>query len=193
MTERARRWTNARETEAAYEALPEGTPAAILDGELFTLPRPRPEHQSAATRLAGDLDGPFHRARGGPGGWVILAEPELHLGARPDKMAPDLAGWRRERMPEIPSTPAITSAPDWICEVLSESTEALDRGRKARIYRREGVRHYWLVSPALRTLEVMRRNDQGRWEIVETYEGDQRVRAEPFEAIEIELGALWAR
>lgn len=187
----ADRERNPLDVERAYAGLPEGTRAAILDGELHVMPRPRPEHARAATALTGAIHGPYDRGRGGPGGWIILAEPELHLGPRPDKLAPDLAGWRRERLAGLPGTAAITMAPDWICEVLSEGTEAIDRGKKARIYRREGVGHYWLVSPALRTLEVLR-NEHGRWTIVETYEGEERVRAEPFEELEIALADLWS-
>ncbi len=138
------------------------------------------------------LGAPFDLGVGGPGGWVILDEPELHLGPRPDIIDPDLVGWRRERLPEVPDEAAITLAPDWVCEVISASTEAIDRGRKRRIYRREGVSHLWLLSPELRTLEVYRL-ENGRWTEVETWEGDAVVRAEPFEAIELPLAALWQR
>jgi Uma2 family endonuclease len=185
--------TNSPEVEAAYAALPEGTPAAVLDGELHVMPRPRPAHARAASNIAGELHGPFDRGRGGPGGWIILFEPELHLGRRPDKMAPDLAGWRRERLPELPDGAAFTLAPDWICEVLSEGTERFDRIKKARIYARERVGHYWIVNPALGTLEVMR-NESGRWLTVSSFaveEGDALVRAEPFDAIELDLGSLF--
>ena len=121
---------------------------------------------------------------------MILPEPELHLGARPDIVDPDLAGWRRERLSEEPEGAAITVAPDWVCEILSDSTEALDRGKKRRIYRREGVTHYWICDPRIQTLEVYRLVN-GRWMEVDTYEGDVTVRAEPFDAIEIDLARLW--
>jgi Uma2 family endonuclease len=188
---RPRGVSNARETEAEYEKLPEGTPAAILDGELVVLPRPRPEHTRAAGRLYGELEGPFDRARSGPGGWLLLVEPELHLGPRPDKLAPDLSGWRRERLPTRPSQAAISIAPDWVCEVLSPGGEGIDRVRKARIYCREAVMHYWIVDPVQQTLEVMR-NERGRWLIVETHEASERVRAEPFDAIELDLAAVFS-
>jgi Uma2 family endonuclease len=182
---------NAPDVEAAFQAAPSERVAEILDGDLHTSPRPHLRHARAASRLGGALD-PFDRDVGGPGGWVILDEPELHLSPRPDKIVPDLAGWRRARMPELPDDAAVRLAPDWVCEVLSEHTEAVDRGAKLRIYRREKVGHAWLVSPALRTLEVYRLQ-AGNWVLVETFEGNARIRAESFDAIELDLGTLWAR
>ncbi len=197
MKERARppAVMNVRDVEAAYEALPQGTPAAILDGELRLLPRPRLAHSRVTSSLGGALDGPFDRGDGGPGGWIILDEPELHLGPRPDKLAPDVAGWRRERLPELPETAAIALAPDWICEVLSPGGERIDRIEKARIYAREGVRHYWIIDPAAKTLEVLR-NEGGLWLQASSFAaeaGAALVRAEPFDAIELNLAALFRR
>lgn len=171
---------------------PEGTRVEILDGELVMMARPGTTHALAAGELHAELRGPYRLGRGGPGGWIFLFEPELHLGRRPDIIDPDIAGWRRGRMPELPDAPAMTLAPDWVCEVLSESTESVDRGRKMRIYRREGVRHLWLVDPRDRVLEVWRLDD-GRWREVDTFEGDARVRAEPFGELELDLSLLWAR
>jgi Uma2 family endonuclease len=180
--------------EAAFLATSDDQVAEILDGELFTMPRPRPAHANAATVLGESLGPPFRRGRGGPGGWVFLVEPELHLGPRPDKVVPDLAGWRRERLPDAlldaDADGAITVAPDWVCEVLSDRTEHIDRGKKRRIYRREGVGHLWYLDPRDRTLEV-HRLVEGRWLEVDTFEGEGIVRAEPFEAIELILGDLW--
>jgi Uma2 family endonuclease len=179
-----------REVVEGYLNAPANVVAEVIDGELFTMPRPRPRHSHAANRLTGRLRPFSDPLNDDPGGWLILIEPELHLGARPDIIDPDLAGWRRERMSELPDTPAITLAPDWVCEVLSESTEALDRGRKMRVFRREGVGHLWLVSPELRTLEVYRL-ENGRYSLLDTLEGEAVVRAEPFDAIELPLNALW--
>jgi Uma2 family endonuclease len=127
---------------------------------------------------------------------VLLLEPEIHLGPKPDKVVPDVAGWRRERIPESvfdDTAPGhLTLVPDWTCEVLSDRTERIDRGKKMRIYRREGVRYVWLLSPTLQTLEVYRL-DTDKWTLVETFEGDAVVRAEPFGAIELALSDLWAR
>lgn len=128
--------------EAAFEAVPETMSAEILDGELHAMPRPRPRHARAATRLARRL-GPFDDDPGEPGGWVVLIEPEVHLGPKPDKIVPDIAGWRRERLAgsvfDDDAPAAIGTVPDWACEVLSERTERVDRGTKMRIYRREGA------------------------------------------------------
>ncbi|HVK67853.1 MAG TPA: Uma2 family endonuclease [Polyangium sp.] len=181
---------NAPEVEAAYEAASELEVAEILDGQLHLFPRPRAAHARAATRL-GRVLGPYDDETG-PSGWILLDEPELHLGSRPDKMVPDLAGWRRERMPVMPDVAAFTLPPDWVCEILSERTEAIDRSKKMRIYRREGVKHCWLINPVQQTLELYRLTN-GQWMLVETYEGDMRVCVEPFEAVELDLSALWAR
>jgi Uma2 family endonuclease len=183
--------------EATFQAVPDTMIAQILDGELHTMPRPARPHTNAASVLGGDLHGPFRRDRGGPGGWVILDEPEIHLGPKPDKIVPDLAGWRRERMPEalgrIDAAPYYSDvAPDWVCEVLSPGTQAIDRGKKMRIYRREGVRHVWLIDPVEHTLEVYQL-EAGRWVLLDTFEEHSVVRAEPFDAIELELGLLWAQ
>lgn len=163
--------------------------AEIVDGDLHTSPRPASRHALASFRLGGELVGPFDRGRGGPGGWWIVAEPELHLGA--DVLVPDLAGWRRQRMPQFPDAPAFELAPDWVCEVASPSTERLDRARKMPAYAREKVGHLWLVNPVTRTLEAYRL-DAARWVLLGTFEGNALVRAEPFDAVELELGALWA-
>jgi Uma2 family endonuclease len=182
--------------EAAYRRVPDTMVAEILDGELHAMPRPARPHTNAASVLGGELHGPFRRGIGGPGGWVILDEPELHLGPKPDKVVADLAGWRRARMPDAigPShaPPHYDVAADWVCEVLSPRTEAVDRGKKMRIYRREGIGHTWLVNPITCTLEVYRL-ESGHWMLVDTFEGDAVVRAEPFDAIELELGLLWER
>lgn len=127
---------------ATYEDLlqiPDHLVAEIVDGELHTSPRPAPRHADAATGLSAALRAPFDRGRGGPGGWRILIEPELHLGS--EVLVPDAAGWRRERLPRLPETAHLTLAPDWICEVVSPSTAALDRGAKLRSYAHEGVSH----------------------------------------------------
>src|SRR5882672_4024682 len=138
---------------ATYDDLvevPDNFVAEMFDGELYASPRPAMPHTRAASKLHGMLDGPFDR----PGGWWLLIEPELHF--RNDVLVPDLAGWRRERLAALPADPYMTLAPDWICEVLSPSTESLDRGKKLRIYAPEGVAHAWLLDPLRQTLEVLR-------------------------------------
>jgi Uma2 family endonuclease len=176
---------------ATYEDVLKAPPhkvAEIVDGELYLSPRPAAPHALAASVLVVDLGGPFHQGRGGPGGWWIVSEPELHFGD--DIVVPDLAGWRRERMPEFPKGAFFTLAPDWLCEVLSPSTERLDRARKLSVYAREGVGHAWLVNPESRTLEAYRRSER-RWLLMATHSSDDRVRAEPFDAVELDLLPLW--
>jgi Uma2 family endonuclease len=177
---------------ATYEdlaAVPDHLVAEIIGGTLITLPRPASRHAWASSSLGGELHGPFMRGRGGPGGWILLDEPELHLHG--DVLVPDLAGWRRERMPELPDAAAFELAPDWVCEVLSPSTAALDRAEKMPIYAREGVTNVWLVDPLARTLEGCRL-EGGRWLILGTWRDDAKVRVEPFAELELELAGLWA-
>lgn len=171
-------------------AVPDTKVAEIIDGELYVSPRPASPHAHAASTLGMDLGGAFHRGRGGPGGWWILYEPELHLG--PDVLVPDLAGWRRERMPQVPRTAAFELPPDWLAEVLSPSTEKIDRARKLSVYARARVSHVWLVDPLLTTIEVLRL-DGDTFRIVKVHAGDESARLEPFEAIELEVGALWLK
>jgi Uma2 family endonuclease len=176
---------------ATYDDLrdvPDNFVAEMFDGELYASPRPAAPHAHAASVLGGELMGPFHRGRNGPGGWVILDEPELHFAN--DVLVPDLAGWRRDRMPTVRAEAYFTLTPDWICEVLSASTEKLDRGKKLRIYAREGVVLAWLVNPVLLTLEVLALSS-GNLALVASHEGNGSIRAAPFDAIELELGALW--
>jgi Uma2 family endonuclease len=178
---------------ATYEdllAVPEHLVAEIINGELVTSPRPAALHALAASSLGGELYGPFHRGRGGPGGWVILDEPELHLLGH--VLVPDVAGWRRERMPEVPNASAFELAPDWTCEVLSPSTAAIDRAEKVPIYAQAGVSHVWLVDPVLQTLEALRL-ESGAYRLLGTWRGDVKVRVEPFDAVELELTALWSK
>ena len=125
----------ARRGRATYQDVldaPAHQVAEIVAGTLYTHPRPAPVHTIASSVLGGELNPPFHRGRGGPGGWWILDEPELHLGE--DVLVPDLAGWRRERMPDRPDTPYFTLAPEWVCEVLSPSTRRVDLQEKRPVY-----------------------------------------------------------
>jgi Uma2 family endonuclease len=178
---------------ATYEdvlAAPDHLVAEIVDGELRLQPRPAKPHAAASTALGGELTGPFGRGRGGPGGWILLFEPELHFGR--DILVPDIGGWRRSRMPAIVADePFFTLAPDWICEVLSPRTMQHDRADKMRIYARERVGHAWLVDPLARTLEILRLEGD-KWLVLGVHKDDARVRGEPFEAFELELGVLWA-
>ncbi len=179
-----------RATYAEYAAVPAGMQAMIVAGVLHVFPRPAPRHAYASSMLTGKLTGPFGLGEGGPGGWWILDEPEVHL-LREEPINPDLAGWTFERMPELPETSYFTLAPDWICEVLSPSTEALDRTEKMPIYAAHGVRHAWLVDPIGKTLEVYALGAKRRWGPPAIHRGATRVCAPPFEAVELDLSALW--
>jgi len=162
----------------------------IVFGVLHATPRPAPRHAWASTALGEELGPPFRRGRGGPGGWILLDEPELHLAEH--VLVPDLAGWRRERLPRLPIDKAyLDLAPDWVCEVLSPGTAALDRGDKCKVYAASGVTHVWLVEPDSRTLEVLEL-DGATYRVRDVFSGDALIRAVPFDAIELELGALWA-
>ncbi|WP_224361348.1 Uma2 family endonuclease [Hyalangium versicolor] len=174
----------------ALGAFPSNVVAEIVGGELVDSPRPRVVQTLAASVLLARLSGPVRRRRGKPGSWLLLFAPELHLNG--EIIVPDLAGWRRERLPELPDVTVMTLAPDWVCEVLSPETLALDRGIKMLAYARAGVKHVWLVDPDLRTLEVYRYEDGG-WSLLGVHEGSQRVRAEPFGSITLELASLWQR
>jgi Uma2 family endonuclease len=171
--------------------VPDTKVAEIIDGELVVSPRPASPHTFAASVLGIEIGGSFHRDPGdpaGPGGWWLLLEPELHFAD--DVVVPDWAGWRRARMPALTNVPFFTLAPDWICEVVSPSTGRIDRSRKMRIYGDAGVASLWLVDPLARTLEVYRREDD-RWIVAAVHGGDDVVRAEPFDAVELAIARWW--
>jgi Uma2 family endonuclease len=175
----------------AYLDAPEHMVAEILGGELSLMPRPRPRHASAAGRLRARLAGFDDPDDGDPGGWIILVEPELQLSPTDRPVVPDLCGWQRARVSdEVFESAAIAVAPDWVCEVLSDRTRSIDRVKKQRIYHRAGVTHVWHVDPDARTFEVFRREHEG-WTRVLEAEGEERVHAPPFEAIELDLARLW--
>lgn len=177
---------------AAYEDLldlPETLVGEIISGRLVTHPRPAPKHAIAYSSLGYELQGPFDRGRGGPGGWWILDEPEIHIDS--DILVPDIAGWRRERMPKAPQTAWFDLAPDWLCEILSPSTARVDRVEKLPIYARWGVRNVWLIDPDLRTLEAYD-NVDGRWLLAATLKDDDAVSLAPFDAVSFSLAGLWA-
>ena len=168
---------------------PANSVAEIISGTLRVSNRPANPATTAASTLGFQLGPPFHFGSGGPGGWLILVEPEIHFGD--DVLVPDLAGWRRDRMPVVEDAAYITLRPDWICEVLSKSTEKTDRAEKMPIYAAAAVEFAWLIHPRRRTLEAFRAHD-GKWLAIGVYTDDDRARIEPFDAIELDLGRLWA-
>jgi Uma2 family endonuclease len=176
---------------ATYEDLfsvPAGHTGQIVFGMLHAHPRPALDHANAASALGAGLDGPFRRRKGGPGGWIIVCEPEIHLA--PDIVVPDLAGWRKDRMAELPRVSFVTIAPDWVCDVLSPSTASFDRGDKLKVYAREKVAHVWVVDPLARSLEVLVL-DGPTYRVHDVFANDALIRAQPFDAIEFDLGTLW--
>jgi Uma2 family endonuclease len=179
-----------RATYADYAAVPQTERAEIIDGKLCVFPRPAPRQILVAVELIEQLVGPFHHARGGPGGWWILPEPEIHF-MQDEPVLPDLAGWRRERIPTLPKENYFRLVPDWVCEVVRPSTEDHDRNQKMPLYARHGVTWAWLIDPIARTLEVYVLGADGRWELRSVYQDAARVRAVPFDAIEIDLSVLW--
>lgn len=177
-----------RELEAALAAVPDSQVGQILFGRLIVQPRPATPHAIAAAGLSDALGPTFRHGRGGPGGWVILGEPEIQFG--PHVLVPDVAGWLRDADEDFPLVPRLTRAPEWVCEILSPSTDAIDRDEKSLVYAANEVRHLWFVDPIERTVEVLR-NERGRWTKVTTIGGDELARLEPFEAVAIDLRWLW--
>jgi len=183
---------NAAKKLATYQdvlAAPAHRVAELVAGELHTQPRPAARHALAGSALGAMLFGGFH-GNGAGGGWIILDEPELHLSS--DVLVPDLAGWRRERMPELPDVAFFELPPDFCCEILSPSTARFDRATKLPIYASHGVRHVWLVDPIAQTLEVFVLDGE-TYRLLVTHAGDDVIEAPPFEAEPLELARLWQR
>lgn len=184
MAERAKKAA----TYADLEAVPANLVAEIIEGSLVTHPRPAPRHATAAFSLGDELAGPFQKGRGGPGGWVFMVDPELHFGA--NVVVPDIAGWRRENLPTLPDTAYLETPPDWVCEMLSPSTEHFDRGAKRRIYADAGVANLCLVDPRVQVLEAFQLV-AGQWLLLGAAVGAEEVKLPPFDAAPFSLGLLW--
>jgi len=168
---------------------PDTMVAELIRGSLHLHPRPRPVHAQATAILGMELGGAFDRSRFGPGGWRILDEPELHLDE--NVLVPDLAGWRRERLPKLPEGNGFTTPPDWVCEVLSPSTRTYDLTEKREPYGEHGVSHLWLVDPVSRTLEAFEVR-AGSWTLIAALHDDAQASVPPFDALAFPLSALWA-
>lgn len=178
-------------TYADLQALPEDARVEILDGELVARAGALPRHSHVQGELARRIGGPFNGdgEHGGPGGWWILLEVEVALSAH-QIVRPDVAGWRRERLPDPWDMRPITVVPDWICEVLSPSNAARDRVKKLRLYAQVGVSFYWMIDPAERTLEALRLGESG-WVSFSAYDDESAARIAPFDAVELEVGRLF--
>jgi Uma2 family endonuclease len=177
--------------QATYDdlkAVPPHLVAEIIRGRLVTHPRPMPRHVRSTSRLGIVLGAPFDIDIGGPGGWWILDEPELHLG--PDVVVPDVAGWRLERMPELPESAWFEIVPNWVCETISRSTETYDRGEKRDIYGENGVRHLWLLDPVAKLLETYELTG-GKWLLLRTYREGDTASAPPFDSVPFAADLLW--
>lgn len=175
-------------TYADLEALPANVTGEILYGVLYGHPRPAPRHGVAAGELQAELTPPFRRGRGGPGGWLFAVEPELHLG--PHVVVPDIGGWRNERLTPFPKTAYVETPPDWLCEVLSPSTQAIDRTDKLAVYAEFGVKHCWYVDPIAKTLEVLQLTGS-KWLLAAAFKDGDEVTAPPFEVHTFPLNVLW--
>ena len=172
------------------EALPQGLTGEILDGQLHTQPRPTGPHTRAETELSIDIGSAYGRGRGGPGGWWILVGPEIHFVIGQEVAVPDLAGWRKERMPQIPQGHRFEVVPDWVCEILSPSTASKDREVKMPLYAHYGVAYAWLVDPQRRALEADGL-DNGRWRLLAEAPDRDSIAVAPFDALELDLANLW--
>lgn len=174
----------------AIEALPEGVTGEIIHGQLHTQPRPSGPHAIASSRLGADLEPAYGRGRGGPGGWWIIDEPEVHFVRDTEILVPDLAGWRRDRMPALPEDQRFEVVPDWVCEILSPATASKDREIKMGVYAGYGVAHAWIIDPRDQTLETYRL-DHGGWVALASYTAEDTVQAEPFPEAPFQVGDLW--
>lgn len=178
-------------TYADIEALPPNMVGEIIFGALHAHPRPAPKHGVAAGQLQTEITVPFGRRKGdGPGGWTFIVEPELHLGSH--VVVPDIGGWKNERLTPFPETPFIETPPDWLAEILSPSTQAIDRTDKLAVYAEYGVKHCWYVDPIAKTLEVFELSG-GRWLIAATFKDADPVAAPPFEVHTFPLDVLWVQ
>lgn len=164
----------------------------LIDGELVRKAMPRGPHGRAQFRLAAEIGGPYDRrgGRGGPGGWIFATEVEIEFEPT-NVFRPDVAGWRRQRLRQLPNESPISERPDWVCEILSPSNKQNDLFKKLRTYQRCQVGHYWIIDPDIEALAVYRWTPDG-YLLVLTVQADERVRAEPFDAVELSVHELIA-
>jgi Uma2 family endonuclease len=176
-------------TLADLDALPPGIIGEIIEGVLYTMTKPRMRHQHTALGIGADLRSPFGLGRGGPGGWWIVTEPGIELPNTPE-ISPDVAGWRRERMPEMPGDEPIRIVPDWVCEILSKNTRRHDQLVKMPYYARVGVAYAWVVDLEARVL-IAHRLESGAWRVIGTYGEETEARIEPFDVVPLNVADWW--
>jgi Uma2 family endonuclease len=171
------------------DALPSNVKGEIIEGILYTMTRPRGRHQRVVLTVGSRLKDPFDDGRGGPGGWWILPEPGIELPNTPE-ISPDIAGWKRERLPELPEDTGITVVPDWVCEILSPSTRRHNLLIKKPYYARLGVPHHWIIDREARTVTSYRL-ENGRWVELGVYGDEREARIEPFDAVVLDIASWW--
>jgi Uma2 family endonuclease len=176
-------------TLADLDALPPGVVGEIIEGVLYTMTKPRMRHQRTMRMISGRVGEPFDNERGGPGGWWIVPEPGIELPNTPE-ITPDVAGWRRERMPEMPFDEPIRVVPDWVCEILSKTTRRHDLLVKLPYYAKIGVSHHWLVDLEARVL-IAHRLEASEWRIIGTYSDETEARIAPFDAVPLNVADWW--
>lgn len=191
---------------ATYEdllALPEGVRGEVIGGELVIVPptvptdggarmmspSALPRHGRVQRALSRYIGGPFDDDIEGPEGWWIFNECDVAVTVH-DVLTPDMLGYRRARMPNFPDDRPLTIPPDWVCEILSPSTERRDRTVKADLYHLAGVAWYWLVHPERRMLEAWAREDEG-WRRLGAWTDEQRARITPFDEVELDIARLF--
>lgn len=178
-------------TLADLDALPAGIKGEIIEGVLYTMTRPRGQHQRAIRNLGSRIGDPFDDGVGGPGGWWILPEPGIELPNTPE-ISPDLAGWRRKRLSELPEDAAISVVPDWVCEILSPSTKRHNLLIKKPYYAKIGVPYHWIVDRESQMLTAFRL-ESGRWLETGVYGDERAAHIEPFDAVAFDVAALWGK
>ncbi len=186
-----RRKTNA-ELCAEADALPPPLVGEVIDGVLYSMPRPSPAHANVEEGIVLDLRG---GPRGGgppPADWYIKIEVEIRF-PTDEKAVPDVSGWRSGRIRGHRNDNPITIVPDWICQVLSDGTRRKDLGPKRDMYARHGVCHLWMVDPTAQVLETFSLESDGRWKLLASFVGDAIARALPFEETPLSLERWWLR
>jgi Uma2 family endonuclease len=177
-------------TLADLDALPPGVVGEIIEGVLYTMTKPRAPHQRTTRTIGGRIGDPFDHGRGGPGGWWILTEPGIEFPDDTKELSPDVAGWRRERLPRLPRKAPIRVVPDWVCEILSPTTRRHDLLRKLPYYAKVGVSALWLVDIEARVLTAQRL-ESGHWVTIGSYAEETEVRIEPFDAVPLDIASWW--
>lgn len=168
--------------------LPEHAQPEIVAGRPYYRAVPRILHGRVVQKLAARLDPADASAL--KGGWWIAVEPAVRLSTH-GIVGPDLAGWRKERLAQLPDDWPLELRPDWVCEVLSPGNAWYDRGPKAQAYAEAQIPWYWLADPQQRTLEVLELHG-GHWRLRGCYHGDDCLALPPFDDIEVAVDGLFA-